>query len=520
MKAPTLEFPFINYFRETVHWDRVARPEKRTRTTGHLKFGQEISAKEYARKKDDLPFGDYLENLREELDYSVKVRLPEGFPEGSVFRSGPGVYSRGDQRRNNVIDADGMLREYRFGPGDLRVRTRVLRTSRFCKENEKNQYAGPSFSMRPTSSRNNSSTSLKNQASLAVLSFGGKLLVGDEMQPLTWVDQESLDILDENVLGKLPQYAHQKVCGDELHSLVLRPEKLGAQVVTYDRDFNIKYRSDVFPLNMSCFHDWSVTKDHFVFVLPSTITDPMIFAKSLFGKSTLTQSVNFRKDTSARVLVVNKHTGKVCFNSSIDQSLACWHHVNAFEANNMLVVRFIANESPSNLSSADASYYQLMKGNDTQDGRDQSTYVHKVIADLGSGQVVFSGEDHTSVKGIEMPTLKQELIGKAQRYYYSSAGPEFLQNRIVKVDLVENTLFTYSFEPHQYVSEALFVPRTPSIGKEDDGFLVVDVHDGSNRTNYVHIFDARDISQGPIFTHKLPIPLPIAFHGTWSPITR
>jgi all-trans-8'-apo-beta-carotenal 15,15'-oxygenase len=68
---------------------------------------------------------------------------------------------------------------------------------------------------------------------------------------------------------------------------------------------------------------------------------------------------------------------------------------------------------------------------------------------------------------------------------------------------------------HKFVGEPLFVAR-PSSECEDDGWVLVLVHDGENISTELAILDAQQISAGPIATLKLPRYIPMGVHGSWT----
>ncbi|MDG2078892.1 MAG: carotenoid oxygenase family protein, partial [Pseudomonadales bacterium] len=49
----------------------------------------------------------------------------------------------------------------------------------------------------------------------------------------------------------------------------------------------------------------------------------------------------------------------------------------------------------------------------------------------------------------------------------------------------------------------------------DDGYLVTMVTDSNDWTSYTLIFDAKNITQGPICKLRLPHRAPFAFHTNW-----
>ena len=68
---------------------------------------------------------------------------------------------------------------------------------------------------------------------------------------------------------------------------------------------------------------------------------------------------------------------------------------------------------------------------------------------------------------------------------------------------------------HKFVGEPLFVAR-PGSKAEDDGWILVLVHDGDNVSTDLAILDAQKISEGPIANLKLPTYVPMGVHGSWT----
>jgi len=67
-----------------------------------------------------------------------------------------------------------------------------------------------------------------------------------------------------------------------------------------------------------------------------------------------------------------------------------------------------------------------------------------------------------------------------------------------------------------FVQEPLFVPRAGSDGAEDEGWIIVAVHNAATLRGEVAILDAQRIEDGPVATIRLPHALPYGLHGTWA----
>ena len=69
--------------------------------------------------------------------------------------------------------------------------------------------------------------------------------------------------------------------------------------------------------------------------------------------------------------------------------------------------------------------------------------------------------------------------------------------------------------PGQWLGEPVFAPRSPDAA-EDDGFVLVLVHDANRDATAVEILDARSVDAGPLARVWLDERIPLGFHGNWS----
>jgi carotenoid cleavage dioxygenase len=68
------------------------------------------------------------------------------------------------------------------------------------------------------------------------------------------------------------------------------------------------------------------------------------------------------------------------------------------------------------------------------------------------------------------------------------------------------------------VSEAPFAPRVGAT-EEDDGYLVTFMNNAAQRRAACAVFDARDITRGPLCEVELPGFIPLGAHAYWMPMS-
>ncbi|KAJ1426890.1 retinal pigment epithelial membrane protein-domain-containing protein, partial [Ochromonadaceae sp. CCMP2298] len=73
--------------------------------------------------------------------------------------------------------------------------------------------------------------------------------------------------------------------------------------------------------------------------------------------------------------------------------------------------------------------------------------------------------------------------------------------------------------PHQFVGEVVFAAREGAApdAPEDDGYLLSYLWDGLLQQSFLIIFDAADITKGPISKVPIPTNVPFALHGMYVP---
>jgi carotenoid cleavage dioxygenase-like enzyme len=92
---------------------------------------------------------------------------------------------------------------------------------------------------------------------------------------------------------------------------------------------------------------------------------------------------------------------------------------------------------------------------------------------------------------------------------------EAVYNAIVHFDVKNHRADSYAFEAG-YVGEPTFVPRSTD-APEGEGYVLSCVYDIPSNTSALCVFDAQNISAGPIGKAWVSHRVPVSFHGTWRP---
>ena len=122
----------------------------------------------------------------------------------------------------------------------------------------------------------------------------------------------------------------------------------------------------------------------------------------------------------------------------------------------------------------------------------------------------------------EFPRHDERLVGRRHRYGYDVTFASFAPGEaprfgsLLKHDLDRGATDVHDFGPGQMAMEPVFVPVRPDAA-EDDGWVLVYVHDQARDGCDVHILHAQDFAGRPVATIQLPVRVPFGFHGNWVP---
>jgi all-trans-8'-apo-beta-carotenal 15,15'-oxygenase len=216
----------------------------------------------------------------------------------------------------------------------------------------------------------------------------------------------------------------------------------------------------------------------------------------------------------SRIIAIPRHTSE----DSVQKGLRIWetqagfvfHHVNAFEVGNEIVLHSICYESLSDVE-PEQDYRQ------TDFAAGSPGQIWQFNISLQDNQVQ---RQLIEPRACEFPTIHPDKIGRAYRYLYTGAADSATGNAplqaILKVDLVSGTRELWSAAPHGFVGEPIFVPRKAS-EQEDDGWILVLVYDGANHRSDLVILDARNYQKAEIARLHLQHHIPYGLHGTFVP---
>jgi carotenoid cleavage dioxygenase len=123
----------------------------------------------------------------------------------------------------------------------------------------------------------------------------------------------------------------------------------------------------------------------------------------------------------------------------------------------------------------------------------------------------------------EFPRADERLATKRHRYGYSLGsvlgelgGGVDRTTAVLKHDLEAHTTQERPLGPGRIGGEFVFVPASDDAG-EDEGWLLGLVYDSATDRSELLVLDAHDFGAPPVASVKLPVRVPVGFHGNWIP---
>ena len=102
---------------------------------------------------------------------------------------------------------------------------------------------------------------------------------------------------------------------------------------------------------------------------------------------------------------------------------------------------------------------------------------------------------------------------KTQFAYLAIAEPWPKVSGFAKVDLSSGEVKKYVYGHEKYGGEPMFVPQNPNSENEDEGYILVFVHDEKAWKSELQIVNALNLQLEA--TIELPSRVPYGFHGTF-----
>lgn len=466
---------------------------------------------------DDHPYrtGPWQPNM---LEYDVT----EPKVSGEIPADLKGVYIRNTENpvhealgRYHPFDGDGMLHSISFDNGRCEYRNRFIRTDGLAAENEAGNALWAGLRERPQKSLRDgwgARTRLKDSSSTDVVVHGGVAATsfyqcGDIYEH----DPRSLELLGKaewmkGVTLGWGVSAHTKV-DEATGEMLFFNYSTEAPYMHYgvvDRNRTLVHYIPIPLPGPRLPHDMAFTDNYAILNDLPLFWDADALSHGAYA-------VRFHRLPSRFAIVPRRGQPEdiVWFEAEPGYVL---HWINAYEEGDEIVLDGYKQDPAKGFKTS--SLPDGLKPFEILDINAIGAHAYRWRFNLKTGQVT---EGPLEEELSEFGMINPAMAGKPYRYSWAmTAKPGwFLFDGLIRFDAQTGQRQQYKFADGVYVSESPMAPGTNS-NAEDDGYVLTFTTDMNTNTSQCLIFDAHDISPGPVATIELPQRICVGTHSYWA----
>jgi beta,beta-carotene 9',10'-dioxygenase len=446
-------------------------------------------------------------------DLPVQGQLPPWLS-GRLIRVTPALLEIGDKTLEHWFDGLAMLNAFSFAGGRVSYANRFLETEAYRKARE-GEIGFVSFASDPCRSLFKRVTALfedtvNDNANVNVVRLGEQYRALTEVPLPVEFDPETLETLGltkfkDRVGGHLSTaHPHYDFEQDKLINYVSHfSARSSYRVFALAPGSRTRQQIASIPVSEPGYmHSFGMSGRYVVLAEYPFVVNPLRLVAS--GRA-LIDNYRWRPERGTRLIVIDRIEGNL---RGIYETEAffCFHHVNAFERRDELVVDLIANPDPSGINATRIEWL-----------RDPSRpqvfgQMRRYRIALTTGAV--RSEPLADVE-MELPRIDyRRFNSREHRYVYAASardGESQWFDQLVKVDVHIGNALTWA-KGGCYPGEPVFV-RTPDGDAEDDGLLLSVVLDTQAGRSFLLVLDARSLEERARAT--VPHHIPFGFHGDY-----
>ena len=441
----------------------------------------------------------------------VQGKLPAAL-RGTFYRNGPARFGRGTSRLTHWFDGDGMLQALRINDGQVSHQGRILSTSKTVQEADAGRFLYGNFGSSPVNPLPVTAPDTINPANINLLPMeqGRKLYALWEAGSALEVSPDTLQSYGYKVWSPdtagAPFSAHPRVAPDgtvwNFGSLVGSGKLLIYQIAPNGQ----LQRQTVLSLpNADIVHDFAITERHLVFLL-----QPLKFERT--GEPLPNLLAGMHSDAQAPMIacVVAKADWRSTMIELPNSGL--FHLGNAFEHGDQIHLSYVHhNDILSTMKSFDVSTEA------TQPVQLASVWTDVELQPASRRAVV----RRTPLTQVEFPRFDPRRTGRPQqitimlqRSQALAALPVMGFDSLVVLNGERTERHTYG--EGWLVEEHLYVPH-PYRTEEKAGWVLGTAYHWPSEKTTLSVFNAAQISAGPVAQVQLPYGLPLGLHGQFVP---
>lgn len=474
-----------------------------------LHAGGLASSQEPGRDPPASPFleGNFAPVREETTTENLRVigQLPRAL-DGMFVRNGPNPQFT-PRGRYHWFDGDGMIHGVRIREGRASYLNRYVRTTGWQEENRAGHAVFTGLLEPPDLVRAvQGGTPYKNAANTALVWYHDRLLAlweGGDPHAVRLPDLHTQGTYNFGGRLRHPFTAHPKIdpLSGDMMFFGYSPLRPFLNYAVANAQGEIVHATPIELPRAVMIHDFAITERYTLFLdLPVTLN----LERLIRGESLL----RYEPDLAARVGVLARRDQGRAIRWFPIQACYVFHTLNAYEDGDEVVLHACRMTSfPDVIAGA--------RPRGKAPGESPPA-LHEWRFNLRTNAVRERGIDEI---GCEFPRLREDHMGRRNRYGYAGKANGFLFDGLIKFDLQTGRTEQHLHGGGRFGGEGVFVSH-PDRQEEDAGWLVTFIHDQSEGRSELVILEARNFRAAPVARIPIPTRVPYGFHGTWVPAER
>lgn len=454
----------------------------------------------------------------------LQGRVPNSL-EGVLFRNGPGLMYRSNERIKHWFDGDGGILGVHFRNGDIFAHYKYIRTEYFLEEQRRDRFIYGTYGSKPRAAIWNriGKNMMKNPANTSVLPLENELLALYEGGWPYSLDPQTLETKKKDDLGFLRLdetfSAHPKVCPKtgEIYNFGITPGKdTYLKVYRMDKKANVIAVGSAKLSNFSPIHDCVLTEKYLIVLNYAADFSALGY---LSGLKTIAESFYYKPSIGTTIHIFNRNNmSEACPPIKTDPFFA-YHFTNGFEKKGEIEIEFVKHNTLELLDDIN----EAMAGKAVDKVKD-SGYgeLTRMTIDINNR----SAKMRAVLKNNEeFPTVSDHLVAQEWRYsLFLMQNPKskekqhaFLRTAIGRFDHKKEKLEVFDYGEKKFPSEPILVSNNSD---PENGYIITTVYDSSHHQSEVWVHHTKDLEGEPVCRARLPYVIPHGFHGRWSGNSR
>lgn len=438
--------------------------------------------------------------------------------EGTLIRNGPGTFRVGDEQYRHWFDGLAMLHKFSFQNGQVSYANRFLECDAYTQAKSQGRIVYSEFATDPCQTifgrlKTLFSPRVTDSAKVSIARIADQYMALAETPIQVSFDPETLKSVgvnsyEKNLAGQMttvhPHFDYQR---KEAYNMVTRFHQVSHYNIYRVRSSWKPDRIASVPVNQPAYmHSFGMTQNYFILVEFPLVVNPLSL---LLWLNPYIENYRWKPGRGARFWVIHRGDGHVVGKYE-GEAFFAFHHVNAFERGDEIIIDLAAYEDASILQ----AYYM---------DRLKDPNLELPFGNLRRYRLPLNGKhvDYEVISNscMELPNFDygRYNLNENYRYVYASSLHDQhrrgFYNQILKVDIQQRQEITW-YQEGCYPGEPVFVGK-PGREEEDEGVILSVVLDENKGNSFLLVLDAHTFDV--IARAEIPHPVLFGYHGAYFP---